>query len=357
MMKAIELIKKTTIILLIGLIILAGCRPRTQNITTDVAIPVKVGELKLKSIEQYLNTTGTVFSTQEILLKSEMAGRYKVLTNPKTGRPFALGDIVDQNQELIGLEDEEYVNNIAIDAKKLNLTIAKQEFENQKPIFDLGGITQKDYTNSESSFINAQYSYDNGLLQLAKMKIKAPFKGVIVELPYFTEGTKIPSGSDVIKLMNYSKLLLEVNMPEKDINTVKVNQVVRILNYTLPNDTIVGRITQLSPVINPDTRTFLGNIIVDNPKLLLRPGMFVRAEIITARKDSIIVIPKDIILSKTRGKSVFIVDQGTSIERRVTFGLENPEEVEIVNGLNVDERLVIEGFETLRNRSKVSIIR
>lgn len=356
-MKPIELIKKTTIILVISLIIITGCRQRQTNISTDIAIPVKVEEIKLKSIEQYLNTTGTVSSTKEVLLKSEMGGNYKLLTNPKTGRPFALGDMVEQGQEIIALEDEEYINNIAIDAKLLNLEIAKQEFENQKPIYELGGITQKDYTNSESSYINAQYAHNNALLQLAKMKIKAPFRGAIVELPFYTGNTKIANGSDMVKLMDYSKLLLEINMPEKDINTVKVSQAVRVLNYTLPNDTIIGRITQLSPVINPDTRTFLGNIIVDNPKLLLRPGMFVRAEIITARKDSIIVIPKDIILSRQRGKSVFIVDQGTATERRVSFGLENPEEVEIINGLNVDERLVIEGFETLRNRSKVSIIR
>jgi RND family efflux transporter MFP subunit len=189
------------------------------------------------------------------------------------------------------------------------------------------------------------------------MKIVTPFKSVIVELPYYTQGNRTDNGADMVKLMDYSKLYMEVNMPEKDINTIKVNQNVRILNYTLPNDTINGKITQLSPVINPDTRTFLGSIVIDNPSLLLRPGMFVKAEIITAKKDSVIVIDKDIVLSKTRGKSVFVVEQGTAIERRISFGLENPEEVEITSGLKVDDRLVIEGFETLRNRSKVITIR
>jgi len=350
-------ITRTITAIIIALIILTGCRQQQTNIDPDIAIPVNVEEIKLKSIEQYINTTGTVSSTKEVLLKSEMSGKYKLLNNPRTGRPFALGDIVNAGQEIIAFEDEEYINNIALESKKLNLDIAKQEFENQKPIFELGGITQKDYTNSESTYINAKYSYENALLQLAKMKIIAPFKAVIVELPYYTSGNKTDNGAEMLKLMDYSKLYMEVNMPEKDINTIKVNQNVRILNYTLPNDTIMGKITQLSPVVNPDTRTFLGSIVIDNPSLLLRPGMFVKAEIITAKKDGIIVMDKEIVLSRQRGKFVYVVEQGTAIERRVTFGLENPEEVEITNGLNVDDRLVTEGFETLKNRSKVSIIR
>ncbi|MFC2117376.1 efflux RND transporter periplasmic adaptor subunit [Bacteroidota bacterium] len=351
------LIKELLLVLTIGSIILSGCGNQPSSLDTDIAIPVKVEEIKLKSIEQYLNTTGTVYSTHEILLKAELSGKYKLQTNPRTGRQFALGDLVNEGEIIIVLEDQEYENNITIKSKELNLETTKNEVEQQKKLLDMGGATPKDYKNAESSYINADYALKNAKIQLAKMNIKAPFKGVIVELPYYTPNGKVDNGLDMVKLMNYSQLYLEVNMPEKDINTVKINQNVRILNYTLPNDTIVGIITQLSPVINPDTRTFLGSIIVNNPKLLLRPGMFVKAEIITSRKDSVIVIPKDIIMSKQRGKTVFIVENGAAQERRITFGLENPEEVEIIRGLNADERLVIEGFETLRSRSKVSIIR
>ena len=85
--------------------------------------------------------------------------------------------------------------------------------------------------------------------------------------------------------------------------------------------------------------------------------MFVRSDIVVAKKDSTIVIPKDIILSKQRGKTVFVVERGAASERIITTGLESATEVEILKGLKKDERLVTSGFETLRNRSKVKVIR
>ena len=87
------------------------------------------------------------------------------------------------------------------------------------------------------------------------------------------------------------------------------------MNYSLPDDTLSGEITQLSPAIDSETRSFKGSVMISNPNLLLRPGMFVRAEIVVASKDSTIVIPKDIVLVKQRGKTVFIVDKGAAEER------------------------------------------
>ena len=129
------------------------------------------------------------------------------------------------------------------------------------------------------------------------------------------------------------------------------------MNYTLLEQILNGKISQVSPVLDPESRTFKTFIEIDNPDLLLRPGMFVKTEVIVASKDSTIVIPKDIIMSRRNNKIVFVVETGTAFERSITIGLENPDEVEIIEGLKPNERLVVDGFETLRNRSKVKIIR
>ncbi|MBE3087344.1 MAG: efflux RND transporter periplasmic adaptor subunit, partial [Bacteroidetes bacterium] len=150
---------------------------------------------------------------------------------------------------------------------------------------------------------------------------------------------------------------MDVQLPEKYISVIKPGQVVKLTNYTIPEDTIIGNITQLSPAINADTRTFKGNISINNPNLLLRPGMFVKADIITSHKDSVIVIPKSIILSRQRGKTVFIIDRGVAAERIIETGLENITDVEVTRGLTKNERVVTSGFETLSNKSKVKIIK
>lgn len=340
-----------------ALILINGCRNQQTDAATEVAVPVAIMDIRPASIEEYIETNGTVYPTQEVELKSEMSGRYYLQNNPRTGRPWALGDRVRAGDVLVRFEDEEYVTNIQLESKKINLEVSKNEVEKQKSLYEKGGATLRELKNSEQTFINAEYSYNSAMLQLSKMNVTAPFDGVIVDLPYYTRGNKLASGQSLVKIMDYRKLFMEFQLPEKNIANVNVNQRVRVLNYALPDDTLYGMIGQLSPAINPDTRNFKGTITIQNDDLKLRPGSYIKSEIITQRRDSTIVIPKKIIVSRQRGKTVYVVDQNTAMERVITTGLENPDSVEVIRGLQMNDRVVIEGFETLGNRSKVKIVR
>ena len=337
-------------------VILLSCNRQTDTVETDLAIPVSVMDIKTGSIETYINTTGTVMATHETEMMSEMAGAYFLARNPVTGRPFKLGDPVKEGQTIIRLEDEEYENNIAIESKRLNLEISEQEFEKQESLYEKGGVTLRELRNSEVSFMNARYDYENALLQLEKMNVAAPFDGVIVDLPYYTTGTRVSSGQVMVKLMAYRNMYMEINLPEKNMQQVQTGQDVYITSYVFPDDTLSGEVAEISPAISTETRTFKVKLLVDNPDLKLRPGMFVKADIVTQHKDSIITIPKEYVLSDARGKRVFIVQQQTARERRITTGLENQEMVEVVDGLEPNQRLVVQGFETLRDRAKVKVI-
>jgi RND family efflux transporter MFP subunit len=334
-----------------------ACNNQPTTTATELAVPVSVTDIKPGSIEKVINTTGTLNATKTTVLKTEMTGKYKLLTNPKTRRPFALGDVVENGQVIIQLEDAEYVNSIGLESKKLNLEITEQNKTKQQSLFEKGGVTQLDYRNSEVSYTNAKYDFERANLLMAKMSVRAPFKGVLTDLPAMTNGTQVPTGTAVVSLMDYSTMTVEVNLPEKFINDVKIDQPVRIMNYTLPNDTLKGSVKELSPAISTETRTFKGVIVVENPELKLRPGMFAKSDIVLAKHDSVIVIPKNIIISGQRGKSVFIVDNGTATEKRITLGFENLNNAEITSGLKKNDRLVIKGFETLKNRSKVKIVK
>ncbi|MBW8324603.1 MAG: efflux RND transporter periplasmic adaptor subunit [Prolixibacteraceae bacterium] len=345
----------------IALIVLIGattaCNNQPTSTTTELAVPVSVADIKPGSIEKVINTTGTLNATKKTVVNTEMAGKYRLLINPRTRRPFALGDVVESGQVIVQLEDAEYVNGIGLESKRLNLEISEQNMKKQESLYEKGGVTQLDFRNSEVSYTNAKDAFERANLQLAKMKVTAPFKGVITDLPAITNGTQVSTGTAVASLMDYSIMTVEVNLPEKYITDVMIDQQVRIMNYTLPNDTLPGSVKELSPAISTETRTFKGVIQVANPDLKLRPGMFAKADIVLARKDSVIVIPKDIIISGQRGKSVFIVDNGTAEEKRITLGYENQNEAEITSGLKMNDRLVIKGFETLKNRSKVKIVK
>ena len=347
---------KKNLILFAVLISITACRNRDQNLTADVEIPVSVEELKLKSIEEFVNTTGTAFPKGEIELKSKIAAAYFLEKNPQTGRLWKLGDKVKTGVLIARLEDEEYVNSVKLETNQLNLELMETELRKQESLYEKGGVTLKELKTAGINYENAKTTVINSKLQLQKTRITAPIDGVIVDLPYYTQGTEIPTGVTIVKIMDYRTMYLDVQLPEKYITVIKPGQIVKLTNYTIPDDTIIGNVTQLSPAINADTRTFKGTISIDNQDYLLRPGMFVKADIVTDRRDSVIVIPKSIILSRQRGKTVFIVDRGLAVERIIDTGLENITDVEVIRGLAKNERVVKGGFETLSNRSKVKII-
>src|SRR5664279_812943 len=349
--------KKSIFLIAASIVILTACRNQEQNLNADIEIPVSADNIKLKSIEKFINATGTAFPKGEILLKSKISASYFLEKNPETGRLWQLGDKIKAGSLIARLEDKEYVNSIKLETNQLNLELTESELKKEESLYEKGGVTLKELKTASINYENAKTTVESSKLQLDKTKIIAPIDGVIVDLPYYTQSTQVETGSTIAKIMDYQVMFMDVQLPEKYISVIKPGQIVKLTNYTIPEDTIIGSITQLSPAINAETRTFKGNISVNNPKYLLRPGMFVKADIITDHKDSVIVIPKSIILSRQRGKTVFTFDRGVVAERIIETGLENVTEVEVTKGLAKNERIVISGFETLSNKSKVKIIK
>ena len=161
----------------------------------------------------------------------------------------------------------------------------------------------------------------------------------------------------MIKIINYGKLYLEANLPEKYLNNIERGYKVYVTSYTSAADTLTGFITQISPSIDPEARTFKCFVEVDNREKILLPGMFVKADLVVASAEEVIVIPRDIIMSRNRNQIVYVVESGVASERTITTGLQNEENVEVKMGLLKGESIVNSGFETLRNQSRVRILR
>ncbi|NLJ01513.1 MAG: efflux RND transporter periplasmic adaptor subunit [Bacteroidales bacterium] len=338
------------------LALLAACGNPPQGSQTEIETPVSVQELKKGSISRLINTTGTATATYSVELNAEMSGFYNLQNNPSTGRPYKLGDAVKKGQLIIHLEDQEYENGIALESKKLSLEIAEQEQNKQEALYEKGGVTLSEMRNTEVRVTNARYDLENARLSLEKMSVRAPFDGVIVSLPHYTPQSRVTQGSELVGLMAYSRMYMEVNLPESAIEYVKPNQPVHITHYTLPDDTLRGQISELSPAISTETRTFQGKVLINNDGLKLRPGMFVKADIVVDRADSAIIIPKEVVFSRRNRKYVYIVERNTAILRDIQTGLEDEDFMEVTEGLNENDNLIIRGYETLRENSRVKVL-
>jgi len=323
----------------------------------EITIPVNIREIKPGNIKEYVTATADVFAIKKAALLALAEGYYRLALNPRTGVPYKPGDEVKAGNTIIYLDNPELENNIAFESKKLNLDISQREYEKQKSLYKKGGVTLRELKNAESMFIEARYAYDNARIQLAKLKIRPSFEGIITSIPYYTRGVLVSAGQLMANVMDYSTVYSDVSLPAKELGRIKAQQQVIITQYNTPGDTLYGVVDQVDPALDIQNRSFNAHIIINNPDNILRPGMYVKLDIIVAAKDSSIVIPKDIILSKRRGKTVFIVEKNAAQERVVTTGLENEQMVEVLNGVKKGERIVIKGFETLRDNSKVKIVR
>ena len=344
-------------LLILLIFMLSACGNQATDFNTDVAVNVSVEELKPESFEQTMVTTGTVKPSQEFSYKSEIAGEYFIQTNPRTGKKFRMGDAVKKGDVIIKIEDKEYRNQTNIEGAKLDLDISEMEYKKQQALYDKGGVTLRELVNSQKTLVTARQTYETAKIKLEKMQVAAPFDGIITDLPYYSNGVRIETGQPLISYMEYSTVVMDMNLPENQMGKVGLKQSARIMNYSLPDDTLTGYISELSPAIDEETRSFKGRIEINNKELKLRPGMFVKAEIVVARRDSAIVILKDVMQSAGNHKFVFVAQRETARRRYIHTGLENNGFIEVTEGLKPGERLIVKGYETLRDRSKIKVIR
>ncbi|MEN8201342.1 MAG: efflux RND transporter periplasmic adaptor subunit [Bacteroidota bacterium] len=350
-------IRFTAFALVLPLLWLSSCKQPDTQIDTTIEVPVGVIEVSTSTIEEFVSTTGSVYPLKEVTLSSEITGEYVLRLNPATGKPYALGDRVKEGTVIIKLEDDEYVNSLRVKSKEVDMEISQLEYEKQQALYEKGGATLRDLKNAEITRINTEYDMESSRISLEKMTLRAPFGGVIADLPYFTRGTRVAVNTEMIKIIDYASLYLEAMLPEKYFKNIERGYKVYVTSYTSTADTLTGIITQISPSIDPDARTFKCFVEVENRDQVLLPGMFVKADLVVNSAEEVIVIPRDIIVSRNRNQIVFVVEKGVATERIITTGLQSEKSVEVKMGLLKGESIVNSGFETLRNQSRVKILR
>lgn len=216
-------------------------------------------------------------------------------------------------------------------------------------------MTEKELELARRTALDARLNYETAQLKTDKLRLQAPIDGFIANLQANFEGTRVPIGFRLCTIMDYNATVVQVNLPNTDAEQVQIGQAVVVSNYALADQTFRGKVTTIDPTIDPQTRTFIATIEVTNDKLLLRPGMFVKADIIIENHPEAVVIPKTALQTRDNKPVTFIV-QGASAEmREVSTGIETRDEIEILEGLTEGERLVVKGHETLRDKSKVRV--
>ena len=175
--------------------------------------------------------------------------------------------------------------------------------------------------------------------QLADTIVYAPMEGVVQEKKT-SVGEYLAAGAPVVDLVRIDPLRLQVNVPEREAHNIKNGQSVRVTVEGDP-DSYLGYIKRLSPTITEQNRMLSVEADVRNNGRL-RPGEFVKAEIVTNQTASAITVPPNAIVTFAGIDKVIIVEGGKALEKAVTLGRRGSDWVEIKAGVNVGQSVVID---------------
>jgi len=332
------------------------CSRNNEAEPVDLRVPVTVEQVAKGNIESYVTITGTLTAMEEAVIKAEVGGIIHFAMN--NGNPvFIDGRVAKAGEILATLDNDEFSYNVRLELKKMAMDFAKSEEEKTKDLFEKGGATLREVQNAEKNKVDTELNYRAALLDLEKLRIKVPISGILADLKSIAEGDRIAAGLELGKVMNYKQVKCGLNVSNEDISKIRMGQRVKVTNYSLQEEIFYGRVGTISPNIDPITRTYQVDIIIGNDNEVLRPGMFVKADIIVESKNDVIIIPKFLLLERSGRDVVFIVEDQRAEMKEIGTGLEDDDNIEIISGLEEGQMLVTRGYETLKDKMKVRISR
>jgi membrane fusion protein, heavy metal efflux system len=180
--------------------------------------------------------------------------------------------------------------------------------------------------------------------------LTSPIAGIVVERNG-TVGATVGTDANVFKIIDLSRVWIDANVFEKDLERVRLGQEVKVGVTAFPNANFSGRVILVSSVVDPDTRSVKVRTEVSNQDGRLKPDMFANVQIITDLHRTAISIPQSAVLKDGDKSVVFVADGNGYKKRQVTTGIQGDDRVEIVDGLSAGDKVVVKGNYLLLQQS------
>jgi len=185
----------------------------------------------------------------------------------------------------------------------------------------------------------------------ATFALNSPIDGIVVERNA-TVGASVGTDANLFKIIDLSRVWIDADVFEKDLPRVRPGQEVKLTVTAFPQSTFSGRVILINSVVDPDTRTVKVRTEVANPDGRLKPDMFANVQIVTDMNRAAISIPQAAVLNDDGKKIVFVAEGNGYQKRQVQPGIQNNDRVEIVDGLNAGDKVVVKGNYLLLEQSK-----
>ena len=307
---------------------------------------VRIKQVNLESLSIQSTYVGYLLPNKRVLMRSEIDGVIEKID-------FEEGDEITKGKRLVDISTKEHRLKLKIAITDSNLADINIKRDEKLAAQNLIPNAQLDQTKTraESASLNKELAE----ISLNKSLISSPLKGTI-KTRHIKVGEFVRKGDKLVEILDIDRILVKVNIPEQEILSIQVGQNVEVALYIMEKKTFLGRVKNIGLEADSSNRTFPVEISVDNKERQLRAGMLARATFTKSVDQDQIVIPRHTVLERDQGRVVYVFEDGKAFRRDITIGLSQLDQVQVVQGLNKGELIVVEGHTKLTDGEEVNVV-
>ena len=310
-------------------------------------------EIKEKIFNSYIEAQANLKTRKNVLILPEFQGTLEqifVSEGQKVKKGKLLAEINDS-----GLKEQ-------LEQLTIQANFAKENFERTQRLWNNNIGSEIQFLKSKTDFESSQKIVEQMKDRLAKTKIYAPFDGEVDEIISNQGSNLIPGVSPILRLVNLDVIYAEASVSEKYISFIDKGTEA-IVQIPLLGKEVTSQITQTGNFINPSNRTFRVEVPVKNLDNRIKQNLDAKIKINIYSQNDAVVIPLRIVREDASGNNfVYIMNadikEGVYITTKtfITLGNKNNIDVEVTDGLQIGDILVLEGANIVEDSQRVKLI-
>lgn len=344
-----------------SLLFLAGCKKKEAKAPAEKTVNVQVQPAEKKSLRPFIETIGTLYPYEEVIVSAEAEGVLKEVTVDE-------GTAVAKGMPLAAVDDTDYrleVQKAEAALKQAEASFANTRLEHQRKekIYKEQLITQQQFDDvstrlslSEADAEKARAALSLAGQKLAKTRIYSPLSGSVKE-KRVSAGDYVRNGTNLFVIIQSNPIKLNFTVSEKDAGKLVKGQDVIFKADAFPGKEFKGRVNIIYPSLEEKTRTLQVEAAAPNPNAVLKPGLFAHVKLYTGAEKDTVLVPAVSLLYEGEMIKVFVVEGEYAKGRDVKSGQKHEEMIEITEGIKEGEQVVVVGQQNLSDGVKVNVAR
>ena len=302
-----------------------------------------------------LSAIGSVSAVQGAVVSAELGGVVAEIN-------FQSGGVAKKGDVLMRLDSS--AEEAQLHTAEAELELAKANLDRERDLAVRKVVSKQELDTAQSTFGQKQGAVDNMRAFITKKQIRAPFDGML-GIRQVNVGQMINSGQQVVQLTALDRVYVDFALPQQNLPQLAAGYEARVHADSLPGREFKGKVTAINSMVDNVTRNISLQATLDNSAHELRPGMFVKVDVILPEKSKTLVIPGSAVSYAPYGNSVFVIDnkkdpktgkESQSLRQAfVRIGEARGDFVAVTEGLKAGDVVVSTGVFKLRNGMPVVI--